>query len=138
MLLIVITVAAAVLMYAYVSGLTGRLQGASNAQPYLEQVVLDYYDWTKTSSLNLTVRNVGVSKVTLAGFYVAGKANTTALTFGSGCNSPRGVLNVQSSCVITFPMPTGFTASPGFEYTVKLTTKDGAVFSYSCVASTAS
>jgi flagellin-like protein len=137
MLLIVITVAAAVLMYAYSSGLMGQLQGVAVQQPYLEQVSLDYYDWTALTTLKLTVRNVGAAKVTMADFFVAGMRNTTALTFGSGCNSPRGVLAVQSACVVTFPVPSGF-ATPGVAYSVKIVAKDGAVFSYSCIAGTAS
>ena len=71
-------------------------------QPYLEQVSLDYYDWTTLSTLKLTLRNVGVAKVTLSDFFIAGNKNTTALTFGSGCNSPQGVLAVQTSCVVHF------------------------------------
>ncbi len=134
MLLIVITVAATVLMYAYVSGTMGRLQGVAVQQPYLEQVTLDYYDWTTLSTLKLTLRNVGVAKVTISNFFIAGKANTTALTFGSGCISPQGVLVVQTSCVVTFPMPSGFTATSGVAYTVKLVTKDGAILNYSCIA----
>lgn len=142
MLLIVITVAASVLLYAYVSGLMGRLQGASISQPYLEQVSLDYYDWTScnsnpcpsTSKLILTLRNVGVTKVTLSDFFISGTRNTTDLTFGTGCNSPQGVFNVQGTCMVTFLMPSGFSASPGIAYSVKLVSKDGAVLSYSCIA----
>jgi len=142
MLLIVITVAASILLYAYVSGLMGRLQGVSVQQPYLEQVALDYYDWSGTSTcspsitiLCLTLRNVGVAKVTMSDFFIAGTRNTTGLTFGAGCNSPqRGVLAVQSSCVLTFPVPSGFTPTPGVAYNVKIVTKDGAILSYSCIA----
>lgn len=143
MLLIVITVAASVLLYAYVSGLMGRLQGVAVQQPYLEQVSLDYYNWSPSlsptlSKLNLTLRNVGVAKVTMSDFFIAGIRNTTALTFGSGCNSPRGVLAVQASCLVTFPVPSGFTPTSGIAYSVKIISKDGAVFSYSCIAGPAS
>ncbi len=143
MLLILITVAAAVLLYAYSSGLMGRLQGAAVSQPYLEQVSLDYYDWTScnsnpcpplTTQLNLTLRNVGAAKVTMSDFYISGTRNTTALKFGTGCKSPQGVLNVQGTCWVSFPLPTGFSASPGIAYTVKIVSRDGAIFSYSCIA----
>ena len=94
MLLIVITVAASVLLYAYVSGLMGRLQGVAVQQQYIEEVTLEYYDWTtitngQLSPLKLTLRNVGVAQVTMSDFFIAGVKNTTALTFGSGCISPR-------------------------------------------------
>jgi archaeal type IV pilus assembly protein PilA len=139
MLLIVIAVAASVLMYVYVSGLMGRLQGVVVQQPYLEQVSMDYYDWSPSlsltlSKLNLTLRNVGVAKVSMSDFFIAGTRNTTALTFGSGCNTPRGVLAVQVSCVVTFPMPTGLTPTSGLAYSVKIVSKDGAIFSFSCIA----
>ena len=139
MLLIVITVAAAVLLYAYVSGVMGRLQGAAVSQPYLEQVSLDYYDWSGTSTcsttiaiLCLTLRNVGVAKVTMSDFFIAGTRNTTDLTFGPGCS--KGVLAVQASCVLTFPVPSSVGATSGDAYGVKVGTKDGAIFSYSCIA----
>lgn len=131
MFLIIIAVGASISLYAYASGLMGRLQGISTQQPYLEHVVVDYYDWTTLSNVVLTLRNVGVAQVTMVDFFIAGTKNTTALTF-NGCS--KGVLAVQSSCVVTFPMPTGLTASPGIAYSVKIVTKDGAVFSYSCIA----
>jgi flagellin-like protein len=141
MLLILIAVAASVLLYAYVSGVMGRLQGAAQQQQYLQQMALDYYDWTGASScskslsvLCLTVRNVGVAQITMTDFFIAGARNTSAITFGSGCNSPKGVLAVQASCTLTFPTPTGFTATSGNAYGIKIVTKDGAVFSYSCIA----
>lgn len=142
MLLIAITVAAAVLMYAYASGLMGRLQGVAIQQPYLEQVALDYYDWSGTSPcsssitiLCLTLRNVGVAKLAMSDFFIAGIRNTTDLTFGAVCNSPQqGVLAVQSSCLLKFPVPSGFTPTPGVAYNVKIVTRDGAILSYSCIA----
>jgi len=127
-------VAAAVMLYAFSSGLMGRLQGSSNEQLYVQRLAVEYYDWTTLSTLRLTVRNVGQSQLTLVDFFIAGRKNTTALTFGSGCNSPNGMLPVQASCVITFPMPGGFTPSSGFAYNAKLVTKEGTVFSFSCIA----
>ena len=134
MLLIVIAVAAAVLMYSYASGLMGRLQGVRVQQSYLEQVSLEYYDWTTPSALKLTLRNVGAANIAMSDFFIAGNKNTTALTFGSGCNSPRGVLAVQASCVVIFPMPGGFSATSGILYSVRVASRDGAIFSFSCIA----
>ena len=140
MMLIVITVAASLLLYAWVSGLMGRLQGAAQTQPYLEQVSLDYYDWSGTgtcskslTTLCLTLRNVGAAKVTMSDFFIAGARNTTDLSFGTGCNSPQGVLNVQGTCIVTFPVPSSLSASSGMAYTIKIATRDGAIFSFSCI-----
>jgi hypothetical protein len=139
MLLIVISVAASVLLYVYASGLMGQLQGVALRQPYLEQISLDYYDWSPSlsptlSKLDLTLRNVGVAKITMADFFIAGARNTTALTFGTACNVPRGVLDVQALCVVTFPVPGGFTPISGLAYSVKIVSKDGTIFSFSCIA----
>jgi archaeal type IV pilus assembly protein PilA len=143
MLLIVITVAASVLLYAYVSGLMGRLQGAAVSQPYLEQVSLDYYDWTSLSTLKLTIRNVGVAKVTKSDVFVNGVLQTATLSNvggGTGCNSPTGNIPLNTVCseTITSFASTTFSGSAtptsGVAYTVKIATKDGAIFSYSCIA----
>ncbi len=133
LLMITITVAGATLLYVYVEGLMGSLQ-TNVSQPYSEQLSLDYYDWTNTNSLKLTLRNVGPVQISLADFFIAGAQNTTSLTFGGGCNSPRGVLPVQTSCAVTFPVPAGFTVKSGVAYTVKIVAKDGTIFSYSCIA----
>ena len=126
---------AAVVLYVYASGLMGSLQASQVRQPYLEQIAIDYYNWTTPNTLKLAIRNVGSVDVTMADFFfIARTRNTTALTFGAGCNSPRGLLPVRASCILTFPMPSGFTPASGIAYMVKIVTKDGAVFSYSCIA----
>ena len=134
MMIIAITVAGAGLLYVYSQGSMGRLQTNVN-QPYLEQVTLDYYDWTNSSlskgTLKLTIRNVGTVPISFADFFIAGVRNTTSLTFTS-CSLVGGMLSVQSSCTLTFRNLTGFTS--GTAYAVKIVTKDGAIFTYSCVA----
>lgn len=142
LLLISISVAACILLYAYASGLMGRLQGTSQSQPYLDQVSLEYYDWSGTSTcstslttLCLTLRNVGATKIVMGDFFIAGTRNTTDLKFnGTVTGCAQGVLNVRNMCVITFYVPTGLTVSSGVAYSFKMVTKDGAVFSFSCIA----
>jgi hypothetical protein len=134
MLMIGITVAAALVVYVYASDLMGNLQGSQVRQPYLEQITVDYYDWTATNTLKVAVRNVGSVSVSMADFFIGGVRNTTALTFSSGCNSPRGLLSVQAACILTFLTPSGFNPVSGTAYPLKIISKDGAVFSYSCVA----
>jgi hypothetical protein len=134
MLLIVITVAAAVLMYAYTSGLMGRLQGAAVHQPYLEQVEVDYYDWTtitngQFSPLKITVRNVGVATAVMSDFFISG-TKVSGVQFDTNC--PQGSIIVKTSCVVILLV--GFTATAGYAYSVRIATQDGAVFAYSCIA----
>jgi len=146
MLLIVITVAAAVLMYAYASGLMGGLQGVAVKQPYLEHLALDYYDWTGgtscgTGKLCLSLRNVGSASITIktADYFVNGiETATPSFSCASGALDSNGNLVPQGFCQVTVPMPTGFTPTPGVAYSVKIATKDGAIFSYSCIAGRAS
>lgn len=133
LLLIVITMAAAVLLYVYASGLMGGLQGVAVQQPYLEQVTLDYYDWTTLSTLKLIIRNVGVTKVNIAAadYFINGQL-IASLTIACGTFTASALIP-QGSCQVTLTSPSGLN-SPGVAYNVKIATKDGAVFSYSCIA----
>jgi hypothetical protein len=128
MMIIAITIAGGVILYAYSSGLLGTLQGANPPQPYKHRLALEYYDWSPTTNLNLTLRNVGVAEALLADFFVDGVLATAS--FDSGC--PAGVLSVQGSCRVTL---SGFgTVVTGVGYLVKVVTVDGAIFSFTLVA----
>lgn len=127
MLLIVITVTASIMMYVYVSGLMGRLQGIATRQPYIERVALEYYDWTNPSTLKLTLRNVGAATVVMSDFFINGVSQSQ-----SGCT---GNLAPQSGVCTATITPAGpiLPIQMGTTYIVKIVTNDGAVFSYSCV-----
>lgn len=133
MLLILITLSAAILLGVYASGLMGHIM-VQQSQPYNEQLTLDYYNWpTNPGSLKITVRNDGLATITLADFFVQGlPENTAGFTFAN-CPSNPYVLPVQTSCTITIPAPSGLTVTQGTAYTVKLVSKDGAVFTFSCI-----
>ena len=60
LLLIAITVTAAVLLYVFSIGLLGSL-GTGGAQNIKEQLVMEGYNFPTTGPLTLTVRNVGPS-----------------------------------------------------------------------------
>lgn len=130
MLLIVITVAASILMYAYVSGLMGRLQGVRVQQPYLEHLALEYYDWTTTSTLKLTLRNVGSAVINIGNgdWYINGVKQTQ-----SGCS---GYLAPQTGVCTATITPTGsiLPILNGQVYSVIVATPDGAISPYSCIA----
>ena len=133
LLVIAITIGAATLLDAYVSGLFGSLQ-APSGQPYTEQLTLDYYNWgTVASGPTITIRNDGAATITFVDFFLQGMRNTTDLT-SSNCPTNPYVLPVQSSCTLTFPVPTGLTVTSGVAYIVKLVAKDGTIFTFSCVA----
>ena len=134
MLMIVITVAGAVLLYTYSAGLMGSLQAAKPQQQYLSQIALEYYNWNLAAGiLTLTLRNVGTTVVDLspskADYLVRGSTVSSV-----GC----GQLDPQQSCTATLTDGLGNTAitgaTVGVAYVVKVIAADGASFSYTCIA----
>jgi hypothetical protein len=148
MLLITITVAASIIIYFYSSGLLGSLQGAQPQQgQYTNQITLEYYDWTDPAlhTLKVTFRNTGSGLAIFAAFYVSGQAVT--LRSGSTCavlNATRtttlypqattSVAGRNSRCVAVLGIPSTLTIVAGLTYSVRVVTRDGGVFTYSCIA----
>ncbi|MGA2626819.1 MAG: archaellin/type IV pilin N-terminal domain-containing protein [Candidatus Bathyarchaeia archaeon] len=127
LLVVCITVSAGTLLAAYASGVMGRIQ-TTVTQPYTEQLTLEYYNWpikNATSPPILTIRNDGAAPITFADFFMNGMSTTV-----SGCSS----LQVQSTCTITFPIPSGLTVTLGIAYMVKFVAKDGTLFTFSIIA----
>ena len=119
LLMIAVAVAASVIVYVWSAGLLGTLMGGGGAQ-VKEQVILEAYEWTATGSLKVYLRNVGATDVEIAAIYVGGTQKTQALT-----------LSVKAATDVSL---TGLTATAGTAYVVKVVTKTGAVFSFSCIA----
>ena len=132
MILVAISVTGSLLFYAYVSGVFGQLQGAQPKQAYMDQIALEFYDWT-TSTLKVQIRNVGSSNIRIVSVYIAGK-NVTNIVWG---NSPDtctgGNLPVQKGCYIELTKPTALALQPGFSYPITLITYSGAKISFSAV-----
>ena len=122
LLMIAIAVAASILVYVWSMGLIGTLQ-TGGGQQVREQIELDAYSWNSTSgSMDLYLRNVGSSSVEVDAIYIEGalKAN------------PGTVLNVLGPATkITVNSGTSYTA--GVAYSIKVITKTGGVFSFSCI-----
>ena len=159
MILISIVFAATFVVYVYSSGLLGSLQGAQPQQgQYTNQVTLEFYDWSAAGTgdsslhtLKLTLRNVGSGLAGLSAFYVNGIAvsyttgtgcailTTTFITLAKTTTSTSFVLTVlpQNSCTVTLNWSASgslTTITSGLAYSVKVVTKNGGVFSYSCIA----
>jgi flagellin-like protein len=143
LMLISIAVAASIIIYVYSSGLLGSLQGAQPQQgQYTNQITLEFYNWTTLNTLKLTLRNTGSGLAVFAAFYVTG--NKVALKAGSTCTTISATTTITASSTISTLKPqsacgaildlTGLTISRGLAYSVKVVTKDGGVFSYSCIA----
>jgi FlaG/FlaF family flagellin (archaellin) len=140
LLLIAIAVAAAVLLYVFSIGLMGSL-GSSGGQQTKDQVILEAYDWSGTTTcsgaittLCLSLKNVGSSTVNLAtgsaDFFVNGVSMVAA--GGSATLTPGAPTNVVTVTIA------GFTPTPGAAYPVKIVLPDGGVFSYTAIAGQAS
>ena len=145
LLVICITVSAATLLGAYASGLMGRLQ-KQVSQPYTEQLTLDYYSWTCSTSCDnpgptLIIRNDGAAQITLGDFYVQGVSIATSSITHTNCPSPGPSSNwytlpVQNTCQLTLLIPSTLTATSGVAYIVKFVATDGTIFTFSCIAGT--
>ena len=127
LLMIAVAVAASVIVYVWSAGLLGTLMGGGGAQ-VKEQLIVEAYDWKGvTAGLTLFLRNVGGSDVEVAAIYVGGVAATSGAV---------GTISVKSSMPFT-PSLGGLTVSAGTAYVVKVVTKTGGVFSFSCIAGSA-
>ena len=71
LLLIAITVAAGVIVYVFVTGLSGNLTKSGGNQ-VTEQISLDSYNFQFNSLLTLYLRNTGTSSVTISQVYFNG------------------------------------------------------------------
>jgi flagellin-like protein len=133
LLLIAITIAAAVLVYVFSIGLLGSLQ-SGGGQQVKQQVIMEAYDWSPTTALTLTIRNVGPAVIQFADVFINGVMVTPV---SSGCfGGATHTLTVGTSCALNLSILTGY--SDGVIYPIKLVMIDGSVFSYSAIAGSAS
>jgi FlaG/FlaF family flagellin (archaellin) len=133
LLLIAISVAAAVLVYVFSIGLLGSLQ-SSGGQQAKQQVIMEAYSWPAGvgTKLVLTVRNVGPAAVQFADLFINGIDSTP-----TAWSTPT-ILPVGSPTTITVTPNAALTLSAGTSYVIKIVTVDGAVFSYSAIYGSAS
>ncbi len=120
LLMIAIAVAAGILVYVWSMGLVGTLQAGGGEQTK-EQVMMEAYDWTTTSTLILHMRNVGTTQIDIAEIYVEGNAQgqTATIAIDGTADLTCGAL--------------GFTPVSGRSYSIKVVTSTGAVFSFSAI-----
>jgi len=135
LLLIAIAVAAAIIVYVFSIGLLGGLQ-TSGGQQVKQQVIMEAYNWATTTQLILTLRNVGPAAVQFQDYFVNGAIVTAMASNGCGWSGATSSLAVGASCTQTITPPN--TASVGVAYVIKVVSVDGAVFSYSAIAGSAS
>ncbi len=143
LLLIAISVAAGIIVYVFVTGLSGNLTGGGGAQ-VTEQVSMDAYVYSPISGgVAVYVRNTGTATITLdsgAMFFDGLKASDAAAGFpGAACGgAPAYVMSVGTVCYFAFTTtPTGNAANAataGTSHTIKVVSKTGGTFVFSVLA----
>jgi len=124
LLMIAVAVAASVIVYVWSAGLLGTLMGGGGAQ-VKEQLIMEAYDWAAAgTALTLYLRNVGSSSLNITAVYVGGDPATIT----------SGTTELNPGDPTTLDCDVGTAPTPGVAYTVKVVTRTGAVFSFSCTA----
>jgi len=119
LLMIAVAVAAAVIVYVWSAGLLGTLMGGGGSQ-VKEQLIVEAYSWPVGTTLTLYLRNTGSSPVIVSAVYVGGSVGSISETpIPVGTSESLPVDNVSGT--------------EGVAYTVKIVTKTGGVFSFSCI-----
>jgi len=129
MMLILISISGAMLLYVYASGLMGSLQGGAPQQGYMDQLSLEFYDWTNTAALKLQIRNVGATNVVVVDIFMSG-TKVTSVNWGA---CPNGSISVQASCLITLTPPASVQLQPGVAYSIVFVTSTGGKANFSAI-----
>jgi flagellin-like protein len=134
-LLIVITVVAAVLLYMWFSGYltatTGRVSSMSSPEEF--QVVA--VSLSASNGLNAYVQNTGSTTITITGIYIL-NATTNSLICGNTTSTrlPATTISPGQTAQITATFPTSC-ITPDTSYLVKFVTAEGTQYTVSAVAS---
>jgi flagellin-like protein len=131
-LLIVITVVAAVLLYMWFSGYltatTGRVSSMSSPEEF--QVVAA--SLSASNGLNAYVQNTGSTTITIVGAYIL---NSTTNSLICSVSISSTTISPGQTAQITGTLPTSCTITPGTSYLVKFVTAEGTQYTVSVVAS---
>jgi hypothetical protein len=142
--LVAIAVAAAIIVYVFVTSFAGTLTGGGGSQ-VTEQLSLDAYVYSPVSNgVAVYVRNTGTSTVTIdssAMFYDGLAATDTHTSFsGTSCFSlsPSYQVSVGTVCYFSFtttPLNNAANAATaGTSHSIKIVTKTGGTFIYTVIA----
>jgi hypothetical protein len=134
--MVVIVVIASVMVFTYATGLFSALLIAPKTAT--ENLSLEYPNFVNSTRVNLFVRNIGTTPITLTAYYVRDyTGNQYALTTWSSAPlafAPRTVSNttilISSSCSGCSTTGSGFTFQAGQAYTILLVTKTNSLFTF--------
>jgi len=132
LLVIAIAVAAAILVYVWSMGLVGQLQSGGGEQ-VTEQIIMDVYSYNINGTLVLQLRNVGNSVIEVDKIYVENDDGIEA--FDGNSTGVDGILNIGE--VEPFTCAVTGTTTYGVQYTCKVITRTGGVFTFAVIAGSA-
>jgi hypothetical protein len=129
LLLIAISVAAAILLYVFAIGLLGSL-GTSGGSQTKEELILEAYSFPTVGPVAIAMRDVGPSSINIGGadFFINGVL--ASLAAGSGTSCVGLTLTPTESCGGSLTLGTMSSLVTGASYPLRVVTPDGGVFSY--------
>jgi hypothetical protein len=131
-----IAIAASVLVYVWSMGFIGQLATQAPNKVALEDLRLDTYSWPtgQPSTLTLVIRNVGAANVTVDKVYISTYIYTYPAQSMSFTPSgfPSNNVPVGSTTTLTV-ITVGTSYAYGVAYRVKVATKTGGVYTFTCV-----
>ena len=139
--MVLIVVIASVMVYAYATGLFGAI--ATPQKVATEQISLEYASFTNNTVVNLSVRDIGTSPITLKSYYVTDYTGDQYIraVWATGAYPgptfyPQGLpanatILISSTCSASCSQGgTPFVFQSGFPYTIILVTATNEQFSF--------
>ncbi len=125
--MILIVVIASVMVYAYA---TGPQKVAT------ESISLEYWSFPSNNTVNLSIRDIGTTPITLKSYYVNDytgnqytRANWQGPTFNA-TSQANAIIVISSSCPSCTSTGTQFVFQSGYPYTIILVTATNEQFSF--------
>jgi len=139
-LMILIVVIASVMVYAYATGLFGAI--ATPQKVATESISLEYWSFSNSSVVNLSIRDVGTTPITLKSYYVNDytgnqytRANWATGSYPGPTFQPTSWANatilISSACSTSCTQSgTPYVFQSGYPYTIILVTATNEQFSF--------
>ena len=139
--MILIVVIASVMVYAYATGLFGAI--ATPQKVATESISLEYWSFSNNSVVNLSIRDIGTTPITLKSYYVndyTGNQYTRANWATGSYQAPppiqptawaNATILISSACSTSCTSSgTAFVFQSGYPYTIIMITSTNEQFSF--------
>jgi len=132
--MVAIVVIASVMVYVYATGLFGAI--ATPQKVATESISLEYWSFPSNNTVNLSIRDIGTTPITLTTYYVkdyTGNQYTRANWSGPRFNATtqtNAIIVISSACASCIVAGTPFVFQSGYPYTITLVTATNEQFSF--------